>query len=76
MFENVVGLTPAQAARWTAPAEQCQPILEADGMEAVQSYLVEQGVSIIQAIAITRARLGNGELRAAIDIVTASIARQ
>lgn len=47
-------------------------------MEAVQTLLAEHGMSIIQAIAITRALLGNAEtpLRVAIDIVATSKARQ
>lgn len=36
----------------------CRPVLAADGMEAVQVLLAEHGMSVIQAIAITRALLG------------------
>jgi hypothetical protein len=47
-------------------------------MEAVQALLAERGTSTIQAIAITWALLGREEtpLRTAIDVVTASTARQ
>ena len=47
-----------------------------EGMEAVQAMLVEDGVSTIQAIAVTRALLGWAEtpLRVAIDTVTTSSA--
>lgn len=77
MFDNVIGLRPEEAARLTALAVQCRPVLADEGVEAVQGLLAERGTSIIQAIAITRALLGWEEtsLRAAIDIVTASKAR-
>lgn len=77
MFDDVIGLQPEQAARWTALAEQCRPVLAVQGMEAVQALLAEQRVSIIQAIAITRELLGREKtpLRTAIDIVTESKAR-
>ncbi|MFJ1869413.1 hypothetical protein ACIOD1_32990 [Streptomyces sp. NPDC088097] len=78
MFEYVVGLGPEHAARWTALVEESRPILKTEGMEAVQALLAERGMSIIQAIAITRALLGHSEtpLRVAIDIVATSKARQ
>ncbi|MET9415365.1 hypothetical protein ABZY03_14510 [Streptomyces klenkii] len=78
MFDHVIGLSPEDAARWTDLVEQSRPVLESDGMEAVQTLLAERGMSIIQAIAITRALLGNAEtpLRVAIDIVATSKARQ
>ncbi|MEV7931142.1 MULTISPECIES: hypothetical protein [unclassified Kitasatospora] len=78
MFDHVIGLGPEEAARWAALVEQSRPVLESDGMEAVQTLLAERGMSIIQAIAITRALLGNAEtpLRVAIDIVATSKARQ
>jgi hypothetical protein len=77
MFDDVIGLRPEEAARWTALVEQCRPVLANEGMEAVQALLAEQGTSIIQAIAITRALLGREEtpLRTAIDAVTESNAR-
>ncbi|HEV2347535.1 MAG TPA: hypothetical protein VGS97_25815 [Actinocrinis sp.] len=78
MFDNVIGLSPEDAARWSELVEQCRPVLENDGMEAVQAFLAERDVSIIHAIAIIRALLGNTttSLRVAIDIVTASTARK
>jgi hypothetical protein len=78
MFDDIIGVQPGQAARWTALVEQCRPALASEGMEAVQALLADQGTSIIQAIAITRALLGREQtpLRTAIDIVTASKARQ
>lgn len=78
MFDYVTGLSPEDAARWTALAEQSRPVLESDGMEAVQALLAERGMSVIQAIAITWALLGKAEtpLRVAIDIVATSRARQ
>ena len=77
MFDHVAGLTPEQAARWTAMVEQCRPVLAAEGMEAVQAMLLERGMSVIQAIVITRALLGWDEtsLRVATDIVAGSAAR-
>lgn len=77
MFDEVVGLRPEEAARWTAVVEQCRPVLANEGMEAVQTLLAERGMSTIKAIAITRALLGWAEtpLRAAIDIVTTSTTR-
>lgn len=77
MFDDVIGLRPEEAARWTALVEQCRPVLANEGMEAVQTLLAERGTSTIQAIAITRALLGWKEtpLRVAIDAVTASKAR-
>ncbi|MFD5814254.1 hypothetical protein [Streptomyces sp. NPDC127038] len=77
MFENM-GLDPEVAARMSALVEQSRPILESDGMEAVQAFLAQRRASVIQAIAITRALLGNAEtpLRDAVDIVTTSAARQ
>jgi hypothetical protein len=78
MFDDVIGLGPETAARWSALVEQCRPVLENNGMEAVQAFLAERDVSIIQAIAITRALLGSATtpLRVATDIVTASTARK
>ncbi|GAB7110553.1 hypothetical protein JCM4814A_88700 [Streptomyces phaeofaciens JCM 4814] len=78
MFDHFSGLRPEQAARWVALVEQCRPVLENDGMEAVQAFLAERGTGTIEAIAITRALLGNAEtpLRVAIDIVATSAARQ
>jgi hypothetical protein len=61
MFDDVIGLHPEDAARWTALVEQCRPILESNGMEAVQTFLADHGMSIIQAITITWALLGRGE---------------
>ena len=77
MFDDIIGLRPEEAARWTALVEQCRPVLASEGMEAVQALLAERGTSIIQAIAITQALLGRREtpLRTAIDVVTASTAR-
>lgn len=78
MFDHVIGLSPEQAACWTALVEESRPVLQSDGMEAVQTLLAERGMSIVQAIAITRALLGHAEtpLRVAIDIVATSKARQ
>ncbi|MFG3033737.1 hypothetical protein ACGFZJ_35195 [Streptomyces sp. NPDC048253] len=78
MFDHIAGLRPEEAARWVALVEQSRPALENDGMEAVQALLAEGGVSIIQAIAITRALLGTAEtpLQVAIGIVTTSTVRQ
>ncbi|MCM3300400.1 hypothetical protein ACIQMV_33530 [Streptomyces sp. NPDC091412] len=78
MFDHVIGLRPEEAARWAALVEESRPVLESDGMEAVQALLAERGMSVIQSIAITRALLGNAEtpLRVAIDIVATSKARQ
>jgi hypothetical protein len=77
MFDHVTGLAPEEAARWTAMVEQCRPVLAADGMDAVQVMLAEHWMSVIQAIAITRALLGWDEtpLRAAIDTVVTSEVR-
>ncbi|MET3987863.1 hypothetical protein [Streptomyces sp. PvR034] len=78
MFDHVIGLSREEAARWTALVERSRPVLESNGMEAVQTLLAEHGISIIQAIGITRALLGNAEtpLRVAIGIVATSKARQ
>ncbi|MCP9994670.1 hypothetical protein LUX34_01590 [Streptomyces werraensis] len=78
MFDHVIGLRPEEAARWAALVEESRPVLESDGMEAVQALLAEHGMSVIQSIAITRALLGNAEtpLRVAIEIVATSKARQ
>ncbi|MFF2364171.1 hypothetical protein ACFVU0_15885 [Streptomyces sp. NPDC058122] len=78
MFDHVGGLSPEGAARWTALVEECRPVLESEGMEAVQFLLAERGSSVIEAIAVTRALLGNSEtpLRVAIDIVGTSHARR
>ncbi|MFJ8827776.1 hypothetical protein ACIREE_39330 [Streptomyces sp. NPDC102467] len=77
MFDDVVGLRPEQAARWTALVEQCRPVLADEGMEAAQVLLAERGMSIIQSIAITPALLGwqEASLRIATDIVATSSAR-
>jgi len=76
MFDDVKGLSPDKAARWTSLVELCRPVLASDGMEAVQALLVERGISTIQAIAITHALIGKAEtpLRDAIDAVTLSTA--
>ncbi|NMO56074.1 hypothetical protein HH310_33460 [Actinoplanes sp. TBRC 11911] len=78
MFDDVIGLSPEDAAHWTALVEQCRPILENNGMDAVQTFLAERNVGIIQAIAITRALLGKAEtpLRDVIEIVATSTARK
>jgi hypothetical protein len=78
VFDDVIGLSREDAARWTALVEQCRPILEDHGMDAVQTFLAQSGVSTIQAIAITRALLGNAEtpLRVAIEIVATSTPRK
>lgn len=74
MFDDVRGLRPEEAARWTALVEQCRPVLTSEGMEAVQALLAERGLTTIQAIVITRALLGGTRtpLRVAIDAVTTS----
>ncbi len=76
MFDDVSGLRPEDAARWTVLVEQCRPVLASEGMEAVQNLLAEHGMTTIQAIAIaiTRALLGGAQtpLRAAIDAVTSN----
>lgn len=61
----------------TAIVEQCRPLLATEGMEAVQQLLVENGMSFIQAIMITRAVLGADRtpLRDATEIVAGSAAR-
>ncbi|MEU8899367.1 hypothetical protein [Nocardia sp. NPDC048505] len=78
MFDDVSGLSPEDAALWTALAEQCRPILRNEGMEAVQTFLAESDVSTIHAIAITWALLGKPDtpLRSAIDAVTTIAARR
>lgn len=78
VFDHVIGLSPDEAARWASLVEESRPVLQSDGMEGVQSLLAERGMSIFQAIAITRALLGNAEtpLRVAIDSVATSKARQ
>ncbi|WP_063838271.1 hypothetical protein [Saccharothrix sp. ST-888] len=77
MFENVAGLQPEVAARWTALVEECRPVLMRDGMEVVQALLVERGMSIVPAVAITKALLGWADtpLLAAREIVETSAAR-
>jgi hypothetical protein len=77
VFDDVMALSHEDAARWTALVEQCRPILDDNGMDAVQTFLAGHDVSTIQAIAITRALLGKSEtsLRVAIDIVATSTAR-
>lgn len=77
MFDDVIGLRPEEAARWTALVGQCRPVLANEGMEAVQALLTECGTSTIQAIAITQALLGweDTPLRVAIDAVATSNAR-
>ena len=77
MFDDVIGLSPDDAQRWTRLVELCRPVLASAGMQAVQVLLVESGTSTIQAIAITRALLGRAEtpLRTAIDAVVSSAAR-
>jgi len=78
VFDDVVGLSPEDAARWVALVEQCRPILENHGMDAVQTFLADRDVGIIPAIAITRALLGKAEtpLQIAIEIVATSTARK
>ncbi|MFJ9519647.1 hypothetical protein ACIRPK_15465 [Kitasatospora sp. NPDC101801] len=77
MFENVAGLEPELAARWTALVEQCRPVLAGEGMEAVQALLVEREVSTVQAVAITKALLGwtDTPLLVARELVETSAAR-
>ena len=77
MFENVIGLTPEQAARLTELVERCRPVLANDGMDAVQELLVELDVGMIPAITVTRGLLGFPEtpLPVATEIVVTSPAR-
>jgi hypothetical protein len=78
VFEGHLGLSPEIAAQWTALVEECRPILAREGMEAVQSLLVERGMSVLPAVAITRALLDETEspLRQAIETVLTSEARR
>ncbi|MCQ9135153.1 MULTISPECIES: hypothetical protein [Streptomyces] len=78
MFDHIGGLRPEEAARWTALVEHCRPLLEAEGMEAVQASLAERGVGVLPAIAVTRALLGHARtpLQVAVEIVTTSAARR
>ncbi|MER6783729.1 hypothetical protein ABT330_03540 [Streptomyces sp. NPDC000658] len=78
MFDHIGGLRPEEAARWAALVEECRPVLESDGMEAVQTLLAERGVGAVPAIAVTRALLGQSRtpLQVAIEIVAGSAARQ
>ncbi|MDH6137353.1 hypothetical protein P3T37_006785 [Kitasatospora sp. MAA4] len=77
MFENVTGLQPEVAAKWTVLVEECRPVLARSGMEAVQALLVQRGTSIIPAIAVTKALLGWADtpLLVAREIVETSAAR-
>ncbi|MEY9937332.1 hypothetical protein [Streptacidiphilus sp. MAP5-3] len=57
--------------------EECRPILDRCGMDAVQQHLADTGVAIVPAIAVTRGLLGwdDTPLAVARDIVCASAAR-
>jgi hypothetical protein len=57
--------------------EECRPILEEHGMDAVQQHLADSGVAIIPAIVVTRGLLGwdDTPLAVARDIVCDSPAR-
>lgn len=76
MFEDM-GLSPETAAGWTALTVECRPLLEGEGMDAVQALLASRGTSAIQAVVITRELLGRERtpLRTAIEIVGSSAAR-
>jgi hypothetical protein len=37
VFDDVIGLSPEHAARWTALIQQCRPVLEGDGGYGVQN---------------------------------------
>lgn len=78
MFDHHRGLPPHVAAEWTALVEECRPVLAREGMEAVQSLLVERRMNAFQAIVITRALLDESKapLRAAIETVLTSEARK
>lgn len=78
LFPDVIGMTFEHAARLTAVAEECRPVLAEQGMEAVQRLLVEREVSMISAILVTRALLGPSgvSLHAAREAVELSAARQ
>lgn len=78
MFEDHENLPPEVAAQWTALVEECRPVLAREGMEAVQSLLVEHRMNAFQAIVITRALLGTAAspLRDAIETVLTSAARR
>ncbi len=58
LFPNTGGMTVEQADRLTALVEECRPVLDAEGMEAVQRLLVQRGIATVPAIAVTRALLG------------------
>ena len=77
MFDNVTGLPPEVAARWTELVGECRPVLASEDMEAVQAMLVERGIGIVSAIAITKALLGWADtpLLVAREIVETSAAR-
>jgi hypothetical protein len=78
VFDDIHGLSPEQAARWTCLAEQSLVLLaEGAGMQAVQRFLLGRGACVIESIAITRVLIGTGpgSLAKAKEIVLTSDAR-
>lgn len=78
MFDDIHGLGPEEAARWTSLAEQSLDLLAVGAdMEAVQRFLLDRGAGVIEAIAITRELIGGGprSLVKAKEIVLMSKAR-
>lgn len=75
--EYIRGLAPETAERWACMVERCRPVLEAEGMAAVQVLLAEAGTPAIEATAITLALVGWDEaaLSVAIDSVATCPAR-
>ncbi|MEU9919367.1 hypothetical protein [Streptomyces sp. NPDC051001] len=55
-------LDPARVARISAFVTECRPLLGSPaGMDAVQSLLSDRGVSVMDAVLVTRELLGAGQ---------------
>ncbi|MET9105278.1 hypothetical protein [Streptomyces zhihengii] len=54
------GLSPERRARLEALVNECRPLAESDGMDAVQRLLSERKVEVLDAVVITRELLGAG----------------
>lgn len=77
VFDDINGLDPDEAERWTSWAERSLDLLaQGASMDAVQRFLLDEGTGVMAAIAITRVLIGDGgSLAQAKEIVLASGAR-
>ncbi|MFG1677398.1 hypothetical protein [Micromonospora sp. NPDC049282] len=79
MSDTVNGPDPERGARRAALVEWCRPLLERGaGMDAVQRFLRDRNITVVDAVVVTRELLGAGPgaLGRAKEIVLTSPGRE